>query len=189
MRDLSRKYPAMHYEKERHLLKKITRNIVLRTMMPLYPSPWDLTEFSQLPSHARSYFPESRQQSENSSLSKVILVLGKARSHGAPNLGCRGPESPWWFDISPKNSSRDVMHEQACCPWWSCQSPVAHNCSLLSHPNSCHPGMFKPNAKFVADLLLYSLSHFECYGHTIDGCYLIPESQMWTNKCLFSLSD
>ena len=27
--------------------------------------------------------------------------------------------------------------------------------------------MFKFNAKFEADLLLYSLSHFECEGHTI----------------------
>ena len=27
--------------------------------------------------------------------------------------------------------------------------------------------MFKLNAKFDADLLLYSLSHFECDGHTV----------------------
>ena len=27
--------------------------------------------------------------------------------------------------------------------------------------------MFKPNAKFDADSLLYSLSHFECDGHTV----------------------
>ena len=34
------------------------------------------------------YFPESHPWSEISSLSKVILVLEKARSHRAPNLGC-----------------------------------------------------------------------------------------------------
>ena len=45
----------------------------------------------------------------------MILVLGKARSHRAPNLGCRGAESPGWFDVSPRNSVRDVMREQACC--------------------------------------------------------------------------
>ena len=49
------------------------------------------------------------------SLSKVILVLGKTRSHRAPNLGCSGAESPGWFDVSPKNSAWDVMHELACC--------------------------------------------------------------------------
>ena len=53
--------------------------------------------------------------SEIFSLSKVVLVLGKARSHRAPNLGCRGAESPGWFDVSPKNSARDVVHEQECC--------------------------------------------------------------------------
>ena len=41
--------------------------------------------------------------------------------------------------------------------WWSCQSPVVHSCSLLHHLNSFHGGMFKLNAKFGADLLLYSL--------------------------------
>ena len=56
------------------------------------------------------------------------------------------------------------MCEQA---WWSYWSPVAHSCSLLNHPNSSCGGMFKLNAKFGADSLLYSLSHFECNGHTV----------------------
>ena len=30
-------------------------------------------------------------------------------------MGCRGAESPGWFDVSPKNSARDVMHEWVCC--------------------------------------------------------------------------
>ena len=61
------------------------------------------------------YFPESHWQSEIPSLSKVILALGKARSHRAPNQGCRGAESPGWFDVLPKISTRDVMHEQVHC--------------------------------------------------------------------------
>ena len=52
---------------------------------------------------------------ETSSLSKVILILGKATSCRVPNLGCRGAESPGWFDLSPKNSAWDMMHEWACC--------------------------------------------------------------------------
>ena len=159
--------------KKRHLLKKIqdTRNTVHRTMMPQSPSkwaPWDLTQFSQSLPVAPSYFPESHRQSEISSFSKVISVLGKARSHRAPNLGCRGAESPGWFGILSKNSVQDVMHEQAgTLLWWNCQSPVTHTCSLLNHPNSFHREMFKLNAKFDADSLLYSVSHFECNGHTV----------------------
>ena len=57
-------------------------------------APWDLTQFSQLPSAAPSYFQQSHYQSEISSFSKVILVLGKARSCRAPNLGYGGAESP-----------------------------------------------------------------------------------------------
>ena len=51
--------------------------------------------------------------------------------------------------------------------WWSCQSPVAHSCGLLNHLNSFRRGMFRLNAKFHADSLFYSLSHFECNGHTV----------------------
>ena len=64
---------------------------------------------------ALSYFPEFHQWPEISSFSKVILVLGKSRGHRAPNMGCRGAESPGWFDVSPKNSAWDVMHEWVCC--------------------------------------------------------------------------
>ena len=46
---------------------------------------------------------------------KGDFVLGKARSHQAPNLGCSGAESPWWFDVSQKYSAWDMMHEWACC--------------------------------------------------------------------------
>ena len=42
----------------------------------------------------------------------MVLVLEKARSRRAPNLGRRGTESLGWFDVLPKNSARDVMHDQ-----------------------------------------------------------------------------
>ena len=38
----------------------------------------------------------------------------KARSHRMSNMGCRGTKSPGWFDVLPKNSAWDMMHEQAC---------------------------------------------------------------------------
>ena len=128
---------------------KDTRNIVHRAVMPQSPSkeaPWDLTQFSQSPPAAPSYFPKSHWWSEISSLSKEILVWGKARGVRTPNLGFRGSESPARFDVSPKNCMRcDVW--PGTLSWWSCQSPVAHSCGLLHHPNSSRRGMFKLNAK------------------------------------------
>ena len=58
------------------------------------------------------------------------------------------------------------MHERACC-CDEAATPVAHSCSLLSHLNSFHGGMFEFQAKFDADSLLYSLSRFERDGHTV----------------------
>ena len=60
--------------------------------------------------------------------------------------------------------------------WWSCQSPVAHSCGLLNHPNSFRRGMLKLNPKFDADSLLYLLSHFECDK--------IRTVHMLTQRCL-----
>ena len=63
-----------------------------------------------------------RKQSEISCLSRLILVLGKARSHRAPNLGCTWAESPGWFDVSPRTLHRDVMHE-----WVRCHDEAANH--------------------------------------------------------------
>ena len=78
---------------------------------------------------AASYFLESHRLSEISSLSKVILVLGKLRSLRVPNLCCRGAESPGWFEVLPKNCTRHDARVGTL--WWSFQSPVAHSCSLF----------------------------------------------------------
>ena len=61
------------------------------------------------------YFSESHWQSDISSISKVISVLGKARSDRAPNLGCRGAEAPGGFEVLPKCSAWDMMHELVLC--------------------------------------------------------------------------
>ena len=51
--------------------------------------------------------------------------------------------------------------------WWSCQSPLSHSCGLFSYLTSLCGRMFKLNTKFLVDLLLYLLSHFECDSHTV----------------------
>ena len=61
--------------------------------------------------------------------------------------------------------------------WWSCQSPVAHSCGLLNHPNSFQGGMFKLNTIFDADLLLYMLILIAMatqYTCSLSGIYLPP---------------
>ena len=45
----------------------------------------------------------------------MILVLRKARSFKMTSLGCRGAESPGWFDVLPKKTAGDVMYEQGRC--------------------------------------------------------------------------
>ena len=56
----------------------------------------------------------------------MILVLGKARSYRAPSLGCRGAESPGWFDVSPK--TLHMMHEQAHC----CDEAASHQLPIAA---------------------------------------------------------
>ena len=94
------------------------------------------------------------------------LVLGKARSLRAPNLGYRG-----------LSHLGDLMfHKKTLHRMWCVSGHIAmiklpitgcHSCGLLNNLNSFCRGMFKLNAKFDADLLLYLLSHFECDGHTV----------------------
>ena len=48
-------------------------------------------------------------------------------SHMEPNLGCRGAESPGWFDVLSETAV-DMVSEWVLC--WSCQSPGSHSCSL-----------------------------------------------------------
>ena len=49
------------------------------------------------------------------SLSEEILVLGKAKSCRAPNLGCRGLSHLGDLMFHQKVSAQDVVHEQVRC--------------------------------------------------------------------------
>ena len=141
-------------------IEEDTRNTVHRTMTAQSPSnraPRVLTQFSRSPSTAQLNFSESHQQSEICSLSKVILVLGKARSLRVPNPDYRGTESPEWFDVSQKALQETWCMSRSIVMM---RLPITHSCSLLNHPNSFRGGMFKLNTKCDADSLLYLLTHF-----------------------------
>ena len=97
--------------------------------------------FSWISSTIRNLFPF-----------KSDFSFWKSHKSRAPNLGCRGTESPGWFDALPKKFCTRYGAWVGML-WWSCQSPVVHSCGLLNHPNSFHGGMFTLNSKSNADLL------------------------------------
>ena len=66
------------------------------------------------------------------------------------------------------------MHEQVCCRAEAANPQLPVAAAFWITPVFCG-GMFKPNAKFDADSLLCSLSHFECDGRTV---------HMPTQRCL-----
>ena len=153
-----------------HLLKKIqdTRNTVHRTMMPQLPSkqaPWDLTQFSQSPSAAPSYFPESQWWSETCSLSKVILVLGKARICRAPNLSRRGAES-----LGDLMFCQKALHKT----WCMGGGVVTMKLPVTSWPQLQPPESSEqfPQRNVQASCKTWCrffvlLAHFECDSHTV----------------------
>ena len=63
--------------------------------------------------------------------------------------------------------------------------------SLLNHMNSFHRGMFKLDAKFHANLLLYSLSHSECnnHSHILSQGRLPPPLTSIVKSSLFTHTD
>ena len=151
-------------------IEEDTRNLVHRTMTAQSPSksaPWDFTQFSQSPSAAPMYFPESHWWSKISYLSKGIWVLGKVRSRRVPSLGCTGTCVAWVICCFAKKLCTRCDPWAGTLSWWCCPPPGAHSCGLLNHPNSFHGGMFKLNAKFDGDSLLYSLSsHCMWWSHS-----------------------
>ena len=171
--------------------------------MPQSPSkqaPWDLTQFSQhlfycskhsakyfggIASALMTYFPESYQWSEISSLSKVILVLLKASSFWNPQISFQFShcQSLIFVDCSSYvfNIFKCSAYYRPSRTWITLnrfstifEASVPHfylhfiHCTIPeSLLNSFHRGMFKLIIKFDADQLLYSFSHFECDSHTV----------------------
>ena len=77
-------------------------------------------------------------------------------------------------------------HHVVCCG----DEAASHQCGLLNHLDSFCGGMFKFNAKFDADSLLYSLSHFEWDSltiHMLTQEYLLPPLTITVKLSLFTL--
>ena len=150
-------------------IEEDTRNIVQRTMTPQPIQSRHLGTSHSSPNHDQLPCP-------------IFLIL----RNGLKFL----PFQRWfWFWEKPEVAGcqiwaveglshlgnlifhQNTLHKMWCMKgvlsWWSCQSPIAHSCGLLNHPNSFCGGMFKLNAKFEADLLLSLHSHFKCESHTV----------------------
>ena len=97
---------------------------------------------------------------------KVSFSFGKSQKSTGCQIWAAGDWVTWVIWCFAKQLCRRCDARAGPLPWWSCPSPVAHSCSLLNYLNSFHRGMFKLNAKFDADSLLFLFSHFECDGHT-----------------------
>ena len=68
--------------------------------------------------------------------------------------------------------------------WWRCQSPVAHSCRLLNHPDSFCGGMFKLNTKLDADSLLYILNVMATqYTCSLKGVHHSHWLVQWSRLC------
>ena len=139
---------------------------VLPECLPLFKTLQNL--LLESPSAALSYFPESHQQSEISALKlKGGFSFRKSQKSKGTKSGLWRGRFTWviWCLAKKLFTRPDAW---AGMLWsWSCQSAVAHSCGLLSHLNSFRKGMFKFNAQYDADSLLYLLSHFKCHGHTV----------------------
>ena len=144
------------------------------------------------------YFPESHWRSEISSLSKVILLLAKAYSRRAPNLGCSGAESLGWFDILPKNSAWDVMREQASCgdeaanhqlpiaaAFWIIQIVSVEECSsfmqnmMQSHCSTCSVILNATATQYTCSLNGVYCPHWLVQWSCHCSCMCIPVLSRW----------
>ena len=129
--------------------------------------------------------------------------MNKARSHRISNLSCRG-----LGHLGDLMFCQKTLYEtwcmSRCIVVLKLSIWVAHSCSLLNYPNSFQRGMFKLNTKSDADSLLYSISHFECDGHTVHmltqwhllppltrtvmshcSCMRIPVHSPWLPGCIY----
>ena len=105
--------------------------------------------------------PGSASSSHTVSCRSLLIVATCAFSILRCSACCR-PSSMWiTFNIFLTIFEVFVPHFYLRCIY--CIIPK----SFLNPLNSVHGGVFKLNAKFDADLLLYLLSHFECHGHTV----------------------
>ena len=142
----------------------------------------------QLPCHI---FPESHQWPEISSLSKVILVLAKARSHRAPNLSCSRAKSPGWFDVSPKTLHKmccdEAAHHQlpTAAAFWIIQIVSVEEWSSLMQNlmqiccSDCSAILNAKSTLYTCSVISVYLPHWLVQWSRLCSCKSIPVHSTW----------
>ena len=118
----------------------------------------------------------------------------KSQKSQGTKSGLQGASATWVIGCFTKKLCLRCDAWVGALLWWSCQSPIAHIYGLSNHPNSFHRsgnsfhrGRFKLLTKFDADLLLYSLSDFECDSYTVH--MLIQQHQPYPSSSLTNYSE
>ena len=123
----------------------------------------------------------------NLSLSKEILVLRKARSCRAPNLGCRGAESPRWLDVLTKTSAWDVMHKWAHCRDKAASLPIAAAFWIIlivsvKECSSLMQNLMQSHCCTHSVILNGMATQYTC---SLNGVYLPHWLVQWSRHCLY----
>ena len=169
----------------RHIIQD-TRNIVHRAMMPSLLQSRHLgtshgsPNHHQLPHHIFLNLTDGLK-----SFSFQFQFWEKARSHRVPNLGCKGAESPGWFDVLQKKNCTRHDAWASLLSWWSCQSSVARSCGLLDHLNSFHHAVHMlaqwillPPLTSTVKLSLFKNAHFSPHS--------LAASSHWYNRSRYN---
>ena len=107
-----------------------------------------------------------------------------------PNLGCRGAESPGWFDVLPKNCTRhDAWAGMLSGHIVVRKLPVAHSCGLLSHQNNVC--LMQKCSSWMQNLMQIHCSTRSVilkvtatqYTHSLNGLYRPHWLVQWSHPC------
>ena len=156
---LSRRQPAMCYEKWRHLLKKIQETLYIRQ--------WFLGPLQHRHLGTSHSSPNRHQLPRHIFLNlinvwnlvpfKSDFSFGTSQKSQGTESGLLGGWVTWVIWCFTKKLCARRGTWVSVLSWWRCQSPVAHSCGRLNHLDGLREGMFKLNTKFDADSLLYLL--------------------------------
>ena len=118
---------------------------------------------------------------------KDYFTFWKAWSHRVPNLGCRGAESPGWFEVSPKYSAQDMMQEQARC----CDEAANHQVPIVAafsiirivseeKCSSLMPNLMQIHCSTWSVILNATATQYTC---SFNSVYCLHWLVQWSHHC------
>ena len=119
---------------------------------------------------------------------KVDFSFGKSQKLQGTNSGLYGGWVIWVIWCFTKNLCTRHDAWVGALSWWSCQSPVAHSCCLLNHPNSfCREeyssltwNSMKIHCSIHSVFLNVTATQYTC---SLNGIYLPHWLVQWSVHC------